>query len=261
MTPSPLTWSRALVLTGACLLGTALLAPAAHGDPPGTRPGNNGTVKVDGAPDSAGHANEPHVGCAFRLKFTGFDDGQTADVTIAGQAPSGSGTVSQRDGVDVGGDADLRYTAADLDLAGLTAHPKQGYHLKVTLHTDTPGGVKHKVFWYGCVQATASPTVTPSETVSATPTETPSATVSATVSATETATVSVSPSVTAAVLGVKITRSANAPQVLGTELTRPTGLPFTGSPAWPLAGLGVTALATGGVLHAAATRRRARHLA
>jgi hypothetical protein len=126
----------------------------ANGDPAG----NNGTFKVDGLPFSEGMANEPHVACGFRLKFFGFDEGQTGDVTIAGHAPSGSGVVSSKTGVlisdDAAGggphdpDAVIEYAASDLDLAGLTAHPKQGYHLKVTLSTDTPGGVKHKVFWY-----------------------------------------------------------------------------------------------------------------
>jgi hypothetical protein len=119
--------------------------------------GNNGTFKVDGLAFDDGLGNEPHVSCGFRLKFYGFDEGQTGDITIAGQAPSGSGVVSQKDDVllsdDAAGggpndvDAVVTYTMDDLDLSGLTAHPQQGYHVKVTLSTDTPGGVKHKVFW------------------------------------------------------------------------------------------------------------------
>jgi hypothetical protein len=273
-------WQYALVPAGALALGVAVLAGPAMGDPPG----NNGTIKVDGAPDSSGNANEPHVGCDFRIKFAHFDDGQTADIAIVGQAPSGSGTVNTRKDVLVGGDnAYTRYTMDDLDLSGLTAHPKQGYHLKINLTTDTPGGVKHKVFWLNCPQASPSPTVVPTETAS----ETPSATVSATETATasesatptesasvlpteltqspsETSSESVSPTVTASVLGVKIVKSAGGQpgtSVLGTGLTRPLGLPFTGAAALAaLTAIAAGALAVGGALMAAA-RRRARHLA
>jgi hypothetical protein len=222
-------------------------------------PGNNGTFKVDGVPYDDGKGNEPHVSCGFRLKFYGFDAGQTGDITIAGQAPSGSGLVSSRTGVlisdDAAGggndlDAVVPYTAADLDLTGLTAHPKQGYHLKVTLSTDTPGGVKHKVFWYEpCATApettpgTTGPevggtggTVTPPEQTPAQP--------------------------RTAVLGTRLTRtgaaaatertSAAAPSVLGTRATRAAGLPFTGSYAALLALAGGLLIASGtGVLVAA----------
>jgi hypothetical protein len=201
-------------------------------------PGNNGTFKVDGPAFDDGKGNEPHVSCDLRLTFYGFDAGQTGDVTIAGQAPSGSGVVSSRTGVlisdDAAGggndvDAVVAYTAADLDLTGLTAHPKQGYHLKVTLSTDTPGGVKHKVFWYepcaGTPETTAPEvggtggTVTPPGTTAAQP--------------------------RTAVLGTRLTRPgaaaatertpATAPSVLGTRTTAPAGLPFTGSYAALLA--------------------------
>ena len=132
--------------------------------------GNNGTFKVDGLAYDDGLGNEPHVTCGFRLKFYGFDEGQTGDITIAGQAPSGSGVVSRKNDVLISDDAAgggpndvdevVEYTMADLDLSGLTAHPKQGYHLKVTLETDTPGGVKHKVFWLEpCVAPTTPPAV------------------------------------------------------------------------------------------------------
>lgn len=254
---------------GLLLLGMVFVAgtAAAH-----DAPGNNGTVKVDGAPNSEGNANEPHVGCAFRLKFMHFDDGQTGDVVIDGHAPSGSGKVSEKDDVTVGGtDATLDYTRADLDLSGLTPHPKQGYHLKLTVTTDD--GVKHKVFWYGCLPESPSPTVLPTEisgspSESASVSESPSASVSASVSGSPTESASVLPteltnspsaSVSASVLGVKIVRSPGA-QVLGTTLNRPSGLPFTGVFAAALATLAGGALATGAVLLAVA-RRRAKHAA
>jgi hypothetical protein len=269
-------WSFALVPAGALAIGVAVLAGPALGDPPG----NNGTIKVDGAPDSAGHANEPHVGCDFRIKFTGFDSGQTADIAIVGQAPSGSGTVNQRNGVAVAPDgAYTRYTRSDLDLSGLTAHPKQGYHLKINLTTDTPGGVKHKVFWYKCAPESPSPTVlpteisaSPSESVSGSPSETASPTESASVLPTElsqspsestSASVSGSPSVSPSVLGVKLVKSPNSSagaEVLGTGLTRPGGLPFTGAAVALLTAIALGALGVGTAMLAAA-RRRAKHAA
>lgn len=224
------------------------------GDPAG----NNGTFKVDGLPYSDGMANEPHVTCGFRLKLFGFDEGQTGDITIAGQAPSGSGVVSSRTGVLIsddpagGGpndpDALVEYTASDLDLAGLTAHPKQGYHLKVTLSTDTPGGVKHKVFWFQPCESAVTPevggTVT-TPTVGGTTEE-----------SRETGTTP------ADVLGVKLTRTtgtapSGSTQVLGTTTSRPGALPFTGSNVLVLAAAGVLLVAVGGgTLSAAAASRR-----
>ena len=40
-----------------------------------------------------------------------------------------------------------------LDVSGLTEHPDQGYHIKLTIHAEGSKGadVKHKVFWVtGC---------------------------------------------------------------------------------------------------------------
>lgn len=264
-------WSLALVPAGALALGVVVLAGPAMGDPPG----NNGTIKVDGAPDSQGNANEPHVGCDFRIKFAHFDDGQKADIEIDGHAPSGSGVVNKRTDVLVGADgAYTRYTRDDLDLSGLTAHPKQGYHLKINLTTDTPGGVKHKVFWYNCPAVTPtespseSPTVLPtnaseSPSVSESPSETASPTESASVLPTELSqspseSESVSPTVTASVLGVKLNRPPAGPQVLGTGTT--AGLPFTGAFVAVLTAIALGALAVGGAMLAAA-RRRAKHAA
>jgi hypothetical protein len=242
-----------------------------NGDPAG----NNGTFKVDGLPYSDGMANEPHVSCGFRLKFFGFDEGQTGDITITGQAPSGSGVVSSKTGVlisdDAAGggpndpDAVVEYAAGDLNLAGLTAHPKQGYHLKVTLSTDTPGGVKHKVFWFEPCATETTPevggtgeTVTP-PTVGGT---TGGTTGDTTGDTTEDRTV-----VPTQVLGVKMNRATEvsadrageSAQVLGTSFTRTGGLPFTGSLAGILAAIGAGVVAAGGAVLLLA--RRARHVA
>ncbi len=40
------------------------------------------------------------------------------------------------------------YTADDLGLSAVTPHPKQGYHLKVSVDSrEAPGGAKQKVLW------------------------------------------------------------------------------------------------------------------
>ena len=226
-----------------------------NGDPAG----NNGTFKVDGLPYSDGMANEPHVACGFRLKFFGFDDDQTGDITIAGQAPSGSGVVSSLTGVTIsddaagGGpndpDAIFEYTAADLDLAGLTAHPQQGYHLKVTLTTDAPGGVKHKVFWFEPCETGTETGGTGGTDTGTGGTDTGTGGTDTGVGGTDTGTGGVTPPTVGAVggtsedrtavLGTKFTRSTataavtanrGATAVLGTRFTRgPGALPFTGS--------------------------------
>lgn len=227
----------------------------AKGGDKGDPAGNNGTFKVDGLPFNDGMANEPHVTCGFRLKFFGFDEGQTGDITIAGHAPSGSGVVSKRTDVlisdDAAGggpndpDAVVTYTAADLNLAGLTAHPKQGYHLKVTLNTDTPGGKKHKVFWFEpCASETTPEVGGTDETVTPPTTPTVPTTVEGTVQertdvgGTTTATTGTSPTDTA-VLGTRFTRTPSSGATL----------PFTGAPVGLLllAGAGLVVTGAGAV--------------
>ena len=61
-----------------------------------------------------------------------------------------------------------------MDLTGITPHPIQGWHIKLTVNADGSQGadVKHKVFWVtGCV--TPTPSESPSETPSEEPSETP----------------------------------------------------------------------------------------
>lgn len=121
--------------------------------------GNNGTVKVDGAAWDARVDNEPHPSCAFRVTFFGFDEGQTADITITGIAPTGGGVLLHETAVPTSDDsaggaandadgATRVYTADDLGLSAVTPHPKQGYHLKVAVDSlEAPGGAKQKVLW------------------------------------------------------------------------------------------------------------------
>jgi hypothetical protein len=121
--------------------------------------GNNGTIKIDGVSYDAGVDNEPHPGCEFRVTFFGFDAGQTADITMTGIAPTGGGTLLAEHGVPTSSDlaggaandpdgATRIYTADDLGLTALTPHPKQGYHVKVTVDSlEASGGAKQKVLW------------------------------------------------------------------------------------------------------------------
>ena len=124
--------------------------------------GNNGTVKIaplgemDGIPN-----NSPHPGCTFQVEWYGFDEGAdivstvgfamhspTKDVGLSiagdtsvfvgGDPASGAGTATGLDGTEV-------YT---LSFDG-EPHPKQGYHVKLTVHTPRSNGndSKTKVFW------------------------------------------------------------------------------------------------------------------
>lgn len=164
---------RTLLVVGAAALAAAPLTQAGAAPtkktPPGDPPGNNGTVKIErDGPMSAGRNNEPHVdGCIFWLEFYGFDQGQTADITFTAQAPSTpKDTVLIADksvlisDTPAGGGQDKDYVIAyNLSSAvqGLKAHPKQGYHIKLTSDSlQAPGGAKQKVFWVKCAPAAAS---------------------------------------------------------------------------------------------------------
>jgi hypothetical protein len=168
-------WSRRVVverlgvltlLVAAVAIGAAGPAAGAPKSPPGDPPGNNGTVKIErDGPDNPNKANEPHVdGCILWLKYYGFDQGQTADITFTSQAPSTpAGKVLLADkavkisDTPAGGGQDEDYVIAyNLSAAvqGLKAQPKQGYHIKLSSDTNgAPGGAKHKVFWLKCTPA------------------------------------------------------------------------------------------------------------
>ena len=140
-------------------------------------PGNNGTVKItplgetDGTPN-----NHPHVGCSFQVEWYGYDKGDdiVSQVGFAMHAPTSNVglSVSGPSSVFVGGDAasgagtatglDGRQTyTLSFDGAG---HPKQGYHVKLTVTTPYSQGndTKTKVFWVqGCNGAEVPPTEQP----------------------------------------------------------------------------------------------------
>jgi hypothetical protein len=213
--------------------------------------GNNGTVFIhDVAVDNHPH-NVPHVGCTFYVDFFGFDSSQVLSTSFVGQAPTGAGTplpsgnwtgTMPANGASSAGrdfDAEQAFT---LDVAALdTPQAQQGYHVKLTVATGEPGGVKHKVFWIsGCEQP-------------------------APVAAVE------QPEAPAAVAGLPAERSA--PRVLGLNVTRklpagvtrvlavsadrtPTSLPFTGAMVGLLLVIAAAVLAAGGGLVLAGRRTR-----
>lgn len=159
---------------GAPAAGGGTPAAGGHGRHAGAQDpaGNNGTVKIitpgesDRIPD-----NDPHPGCSVGVEWYGFDAGSdvVSTVNFTMQAPTADATVSV-DGplrVPVGGDAASGAgTATGLDaretytlcFAG-TPHPKQGYHVKVTVATPRSLGndTKTKVFWVEpCAPGTGS---------------------------------------------------------------------------------------------------------
>ncbi len=175
------------VAMAATVLGALLLlaTPAFAAPNP---PGNNGTVKVDREPFDDAPDNEPHVGCTFQIDFYGFDEGDlNAKVTFEAWAPTQKESDSQvlltdtvfigedsnaGGGSEAGLDASQTYT---LDLTGITPHPKQGVHVKLTINADGSQGadVKHKVFWVtGCAGEEETTTTKPGETTTTKPGET-----------------------------------------------------------------------------------------
>src|SRR5579872_1642932 len=150
---------------GAITIGSARLASASPGLPRSSAPpGNNGTIKIDGTPllnpGRGDEANHPHVTCSLALTFFGYDAApDTAVVQFSAQPPSGRFTPVAANGsltntVHFTGsgpgnsfDKSVGYT---LDVSGLTAQAKQGYHVKVSVEVTYSQGSddKSKVFWY-----------------------------------------------------------------------------------------------------------------
>jgi cell division septation protein DedD len=177
---------QAVALAG-CLALASLATPAFA-----VPPGNNGTVKIDDVVFDDHPNNEPHVGCTFQVDFYGFDEGNDlfAHVTFEAQPPTGPVQVLLKDtlfigeddksggGSQAGLDASEIYTL-DFTKTGIEPHPKQGFHVKLTIEADGSQGadVKHKVFWVqGCGPTpTPTPTATKTPTTKPTPTDTPTA--------------------------------------------------------------------------------------
>ena len=168
-----------LVSSAPLLVGLASAAP--------NPAGNNGTIKIDRFVFDDAPNNEPHVGCNFQVDFYGFDKGDlNADVTFEAHPPTGDRQVLLSDTVPIGeddnsgGGSEAGLDASKeyiLDLTGITPHPNQGVHVKLTIHADGAAGndTKYKVFWVtGCetppsstvgeTTTTAAPTTTVGET-------------------------------------------------------------------------------------------------
>jgi hypothetical protein len=169
--------SVALVAVAATATGIACTGSNAENDgatqaaqqglkPPGDPPGNNGTVKIQeaGSPDEIPD-NDPHVGCIFNIEFRGYDEGDLhAQWSLAAQPPSGMGIPVTGGSLFIGGDpaggandldglVTVDLTKIDLAGLGLVEQPKQGFHLKLTVHAEGSKGAdtKFKVFWVqGC---------------------------------------------------------------------------------------------------------------
>jgi hypothetical protein len=231
--------------------GGAKGAVESKGKAKGKPPGNNGTVKIDGVPLKSGKGNEPHVACDFNVEFYNFDEGDQADfmatVTFELQAPTlrdgdkKDGQVLLTDQVYIGedpagGGGDLDASKSyNLDFTGIEAHPKQGYHVKLTVNAPGSQGAdkKHKVFWVNCsTTPTTVPPTTPTTVPPTTPTTVPTTT----------------PTTAPAVAGVAETTTTTAPtQVAGIQETRPTTLPRTGGETRALVFLAGLAMALAGV--------------
>lgn len=174
----------ALILAtgGVAFLALATPALAANNDPSGA----NGTVKIDNLEldrgPGPGTDNDPHVPCAFAVNFFNFDKGQRADILFTAHQPTGSGEelLSRKDvlassdpagGAAPDPDESYKFSASDLGLGRYTPHPKQGYHVKLTVTLKgAPGAGKHKVFWIGPCAGIPTPSgATPGVTTSANP--------------------------------------------------------------------------------------------
>jgi hypothetical protein len=202
-------------------------------------PGNNGTIKLDDTPFDDAPNNEPHVGCVFQVDFYGYDQGDLdATVTFEAHPPTGPVQLLLTDTVFIGEDdnsgggsqagldASETYT---LDFTGITPHPVQGFHVKLTVNAEGSQGadVKHKVFWVtGC--APAPTTTTTGATSTSGVTSTSGATTTSAATSTSEITTTSGPTTTA-----KETTSSTS-EVGGSSSSAPGGsgggvLPFTGA--------------------------------
>ncbi|MFE9691126.1 hypothetical protein [Micromonospora sp. NPDC005806] len=161
-------------LTAAAATACLALGSPAFADPPGA----NGTVKIDGPAYQEDNRNEPHVTCEFQVEFFNFDKDEHATLIFEAWPPSAPDfhEVKRVENVLVSNDKAsggsyrndpdevFRFSAADLNLTAAMAHPKQGYHIKLTVDRQNhpEWTEKHKVFWLRPCGSSESPTPTPS---------------------------------------------------------------------------------------------------
>ena len=159
-------------------------------------------------------------------------------------------------GSEVGLDASKTYT---LDLTGITPHPQQGFHVKLTVNAEGSQGadVKHKVFWVEGCGPTPTPTPTkPTPTTTTTPpSPTPTTTTHSPSPTTTTTTHAPSPSTTTTAPSPSPTESSEAPVTVPTAV--PAGIGGAGGDGGSATGLGGLVLAlTGAVAGLALIARR-----
>jgi hypothetical protein len=145
-----------------------------------TPPGNNGTVKIEFT-GSTPPNNEPHVPCTFNIEFRGYDEGDlNATYSFALHPPTGTSTLltgSTFIGEDAAGGATDLDSSVPIDLGpfltGVTPHPIQGFHIKVTVHAEGSIGAdtKFKVFWVKCAPAYPPTTTATGATLNASSTQ------------------------------------------------------------------------------------------
>jgi hypothetical protein len=258
--------SRLIVVAVAVVLTAMVTSLAGLASAAPNPPGNNGTIKIDDTPFDDAPNNEPHVGCTFQVDFYGYDKGDLdAEVTFEAHPPTlraGEDQVLLTDtvfigeddnsggGSEAGLDASEAYT---LDFTGVTPHPTQGFHVKLTINAEGSQGadVKHKVFWVtGCVPG---PTTTTTDDTTTTSTSHGTGSSGATSTSDSTT--------TSEATSTSRETTSTTSAVGGASSSAPGGgaLPFTGAGgAMPLLAVGLALVGVGGASLLANNVRRSR---
>lgn len=148
---------RGMAVAGLLLVGSVIMltSQALAGTGGADPEGSNGTGKIDGIELQSGQANEPHVDCQFAVELFGYDEGKlAASVTFELQAPTRRASGSQALLTDTlaigedpaGGATDLdASTMYQLDFIGVKPQPRQGFHVKLTVHAEGSQGADASV--------------------------------------------------------------------------------------------------------------------
>ena len=218
--------------------------------------GNNGHVFIKQSATDQSPGNQPHVSCDFAVTFFGFDRNQVLALSLDGHAPSGSGHVGDASFTVPGNvsttgntfDGAVPFASSDLDLSGLTAQPKQGYHLRLTVATNEPGGHKYKLFWLQpCQHASSDETTQPGVAI-----DTTSAAVADTSGQALGGTSVLAAHVNRPNVGIATTAAA---QAVPGAAAGAASLPFTGAEIGLMLAAGIVALGGGTALLVAGRRR------